>query len=94
MLVSNQNLEQVGKLSSQAEGGHMKHLTKASLVSAIWLAFSVLLEQSYKQDYKLEIMRIQEDHQRLMKDKQATWDQALLKERQAVAEFREQLRSM
>lgn len=76
LLAAAQNFEQAGLRTSGRQADvpkMMGHLTKASLVSAIWLSFCVLLEQSYKTDYKLEIMRIQEFHRRQDKEKEEVW---------------------
>ena len=48
MKVKGVNQDKRKKLSMQNEGSVKKHLTKASLISAIWLTFSVLMEQTYK----------------------------------------------
>lgn len=38
---------------SETSDGKKRHLTKASLLSALWRVYTVLLEYTYSQDYKM-----------------------------------------
>ena len=37
------------------------HQTKASLLTAFWKVYAILLEHTYSVDYKLQIMDVMED---------------------------------
>lgn len=79
------------KQSKQADAHTNAHLTKASLISAIWLTLSVLLESIQKQQHRLKIVAIQGEYEAKLKVQEAMHEDELREGREAATHLRDQL---
>lgn len=66
-----------------------RHNSKASLLSAFWRVYSVLLEYTYHQDYKLQIIEIQKANEEKLQKVEENYTQILNKEHLKQKQFRD-----
>lgn len=60
----------VDKVYEASFEGQKRHSTKASLLSALWRVYCILIEYAYSSEYKLQISEIQEESSKKMEEKQ------------------------
>ena len=67
-----------------------RHTTKASLLTALWRSFAVLLEYTYTSEYKSHISVILADHEEKLREQEAHFNKLLARESDKHNAFKEQ----
>jgi len=68
------------------------HKTKASLLTAFWRVYSVLLEYTYASDYELQISQVQEANRTKEQEEKARFNEILKDGEQKQQQLREQMK--